>query len=213
MSSDASSSAVSSPRLHDPTLSEPSSPRNGTPTKRNNGNGKVEKFEVKSVSIPYGKEQDGIVYYTVNVITANDEKWSCLKRFSAFERLHQVLMDLFGHRGFPPGADLPPKKFKFFVSHVSDHFIEERRCLLDSYLQKMMKVPEVIRSDVWLDFLSSDELDHFVEPPEVKLEPAEDAEITSIAIPQTRLMSDHVLYQVRQRERERERERERTGNI
>jgi hypothetical protein len=89
----------------------------------------------------------------------------------------------------------PCCQFKFFVSHVSEHFIEERRCLLDSYLNKMLKVPDVVKSDVWLEFFSSDALDDYVEPPQETAIP-DDCEITSVSIPQTRLMSDHVLFQV-----------------
>lgn len=60
----------------------------------------------------------------------------------------------------------------------------------------MMKVPEVVKSDVWLDFLSSDELPYFVDPPVYRADALDDAEITGVSIPQTRLMSDHVLFQV-----------------
>jgi hypothetical protein len=184
----------------DPTLSNSPSPR-GSPSSPSASSGagarrKAGKYEVVSARIPIGHERDGIAYYTVNVRTADGDKWSSVKRFSSFERLHAILVDLFGHRGFPPGADLPPKKFKFFTSHVSEHFIEERRCLLDSYLSKMLKVPEVAKSDVFLEFLASDTLASWVEPPAEGTEPGEDCEVTGVTIPQTRLMSDHVLYQV-----------------
>lgn len=79
---------------------------------------------------------------------------------------------------------------------MSEHFIEERRCLLDSYLNKMLKVPDVVQSDVWLEFFSSDELSGFVEPPVEQADFLDDCEITSVTIPQTRLMSDHVLFMV-----------------
>lgn len=120
MASESSSSGPSS-GVRDPTLSEPASPRtpNGgrTPADSRAKQHAHDKFEVKGVSVPYGREREGVVYYVVNVLTSDDQKWSIEKRYSAFERLHQVLYELFAHRGFPPGADLPPKKFKFFVSH------------------------------------------------------------------------------------------------
>jgi hypothetical protein len=108
------SSAAASNGVHDPTLSEPASPRTpngGAVSKSAAGHSRAqEKFEVKAVSVPYGREREGVVYYIVNVEDTNSKKWSIEKRYSAFERLHSVLTELFAHRGFPPGADLPPKK-------------------------------------------------------------------------------------------------------
>ncbi len=145
------------------------------------------------MSAPYGAEKEGVVFYTVNVVAKNGEKWSCEKRFSAFERLHEVLTELYARGGFPAGADLPPKKLKFFTSHVSEHFITERRVLLDSYLKKMARVADVVQSEVWQDFLSSDVLPEWQEPPHEVSKFADDCEITDVNIPQTRMMSDHVL--------------------
>jgi len=61
------------------------------------------------------------------------------------------------------------------------------------------QVPEVVKSDVWLDFLRSDALPEWVEPSASSSAlplPSDDAEVTGVSIPQTRLMSDHVLFQV-----------------
>jgi hypothetical protein len=147
------------------------------------------KFELNGVGVVVGSEREGIVYYTVNVYASDGDKWSCQKRFSQFEALHAVLVELHGHRGFPAGADLPPKKLKLFVAHTEGHFIEERRCLLNHYLTRMAKVRDVTSSDVWLDFLSSDVLPHFVEPPFDAVCVREDSEVTGVSIPQTRMMS------------------------
>ena len=91
------SSASSSAGPRDPTLNEPASPH--TPQPSHNATTTREKFDVASVAIPMGVERDGVVFYNVNVKTTDGDKWSSLKRFSAFERLHQVLSELFGHRG------------------------------------------------------------------------------------------------------------------
>lgn len=101
MSSTESESAPSS-GLRDPTISEPTTPRStvsaSSPAVAEDAT-RSERFGTKAVSIPYGVEREGVVYYTVNVLTDDDEKWSCQKRFSAFERLHQVVVGLFGHKG------------------------------------------------------------------------------------------------------------------
>lgn len=99
MSSSSSSTRATSP--YDPTLrSEPSSPKPLTGNIGKPHSSRSDKLEVKSISIPFGKEKDGVVYYIVNVVTSTDQKWSLFKRFSQFERLHQILVELFGHRGY-----------------------------------------------------------------------------------------------------------------
>lgn len=144
-------------------------------------------------------------------------------------------MDLYGDRGFPPGAELPPKKPKLLVSHTHAAFIEERRCLLEAYLMKMLTVPEVMRAHTFNDFLTDNKLPYVVEvetstqqqqqqqnndnshhqsnghetqhshdmnheqsesAAASALTLSEDAELTEICIPSTRIMSDHVLYQI-----------------
>lgn len=60
----------------------------------------------------------------------------------------------------------------------------------------MLKVTDVVKSDVWMDFLSSDSLPEYQDPPPPPPAPLDDCEVTSVLIPQTRMMSDHVLYQV-----------------
>lgn len=60
----------------------------------------------------------------------------------------------------------------------------------------MLKVSDVVHSSVFLDFLTTDYADGYYEPPVIGGNIADDAEVTGVCIPQTRLMSDHVLYQV-----------------
>jgi len=153
-------------------------------------------LQLRSVHVVQGVEREGIVFYVLTMLSEDDEKWSCQKRFSQFEALHGVLFSAYGHKGFPAGAELPPKKLKLFVAHTSEHFIEERRCLLDHYLKRMAGVADVAQSEVWADFLRSDLLPKPVDPPVDNFSPRDDAEVTGVSIPQTRMMSDHVLYQV-----------------
>lgn len=97
------SSASSSSGPRDPTLNEPASPHTPQAASQAVAAGR-EKFDVASVGIPMGVERDGVVFYNVNVKTTDGDKWTSLKRFSAFERLHQVLSELFGHRGARQGS-------------------------------------------------------------------------------------------------------------
>jgi hypothetical protein len=59
----------------------------------------------------------------------------------------------------------------------------------------MLHIQDIANHILITQFLRSDKLSQYVEPPQAKDLP-EDTEITSITIPSTRLMSDHVLYQI-----------------
>lgn len=98
-------------------------------------------------------------------------------------------------------------------SHSDPWFVEERRCLLEAFLQKLLLVPLVADSPLLRDFLRTDIVplsgghlnghgttsngnsggsnvvsvtDHV----------PDDGEITNVSIPATRTMSDHILYQI-----------------
>jgi len=53
-------------------------------------------------------------------------------------------------------AKLPPppeRKTKLFNDHMDEVFIEQRRVLLENYLNKMLEVTEVVRAKEFLTFL------------------------------------------------------------
>jgi len=152
-----------------------------------------EKQMIKSVSIPNAKVIDGNVHYVVQVQGAFNA-WCVLKRYSAFEEAHKDFMDAF-KTSFPSGAVFPPKKFKLFQSHTSPEFMEERRVLLENYLRKIVSVKNLAKHNLVTGFLTKGK-----QKLEVKEEEGEelpdDVEITDVSIPATRIMSDHVLYQI-----------------
>lgn len=101
-----------------------------------------------------------------------------------------------------PEVDLscfPPKKIKFFSSHSSPQFIEERLNLLDAWFQKLLSVPDspLPSSPLLVQFLSSDKSDIKIESVEFKEEEiSPDSEVTDIAIISTRSMLDHTLFEI-----------------
>lgn len=148
--------------------------------------------DIKSVEVPTTRITDSTVFYVINVKAGS--KWSVIKRYNQFKELHTKLStDLSKH--IPVGCDLPPQKWKMFTSHRDPAFVEERRCLLESYLKKLLNVPELANSDVLKSFLSSDKDAEYHESDDAKELP-EDVEVTGVTIPATRTMSDHVLYQI-----------------
>ena len=139
--------------------------------------------------------RDAVVYYLVTVVTPA-KAWSCQKRYSQFEELHLHLTTQFPHLTLPAGCQLPSKRPKALVSHTDRHFIEERRLLLEYYSRRMNTVKDIASCTTFKGFFASDQLDHLVHVPDDVPTFPPDAEITSVAIPYTRRMSDHVLYHV-----------------
>jgi len=164
---------------------------------------------VKSVTVPTTKVVEGAVRYVVAVV-GTFNKWSISKRYSQFEELQTNVLTEMAGKTLPAGCELPPKKMKLFTTHTSPVFIEERRCLLEAYLKKVISVEKLAKADCVVRFLTSDK-EGKEEP--VAAAPAgaaaveekssgdghelpDDVEITGITIPATRTMTDHVLYQI-----------------
>jgi len=83
-----------------------------------------------------------------------------------------------------------------FTSHVTPAFIEQRRVLLEAYLKRLLKVDDIANSSLFTKFLSTDVQKEKEPEAKKKTELPDDVEVTSISIPATRQMSDHVLYQI-----------------
>lgn len=152
------------------------------------------KQEIKKASIPDSKVEEGVVFFLINVDSGFDS-WSVKKRYSQFEDFQSVLLASPLARKIPPNVGLPPKRLKLFTDHSSPAFIEERRVLLESFLQSLLKVPALAKSEPVVNFLNSDKQVSKAEKKK-EAELPDDVEITHIEVPSTRTMSDHVLYQV-----------------
>lgn len=145
---------------------------------------------------------DDAVHYLVQVTTAAGDSWCTLKRYSQFEEFHYMLLDCVNEHSLPAGAELPGKRLKLWYAHNSKTFVEERALLLENYLKKLIQVPAIAASDLLVGFLAVSRVD--VKPPPratpkealAAAELPDDVEVTGVSLPQVRLMSDHVLYQV-----------------
>jgi len=154
-----------------------------------------EKLVIKAVCVPGSKIVDGVAFYLVKV-TGSFNSWCVAKRYSQFEELQSALSEV---KGFPSTLDLPPKRFKLFVSHISPPFLEERRVLLESYLKKLVAIEEISKNQIFTAFLTSDKTtdDVKTKTEKKKIEDIpDDIEVTGVTIPATRQMSDHILYQI-----------------
>jgi len=153
-----------------------------------------DKLEIKSATVPSHKIEEGVVFYDINVDSPYNS-WSCKKRYSQFEELQTSLQQSDLAKKIPPGCELPPKRFKIFISHLSPAFIEERRVLLEAFLKKLVGQKDIASCSIFVKFLTTDKQEIKVEAKKT-MDLPEDVEITGVSIPATRTMSDHVLYQI-----------------
>lgn len=136
-----------------------------------------------TLSYPWRLNLTEVVFYTISV-TTNAGVWSVCKRFSQFENLQTHLVANYSS-ALPLGAELPAKKFKLFVSHTSNSFIEERRCLLEAYLAKLVKVNDIQSSKFFRTWLETDKQDQKQESKK-QIDLPDDVEVTGVCVPSTR---------------------------
>jgi len=166
--------------------------KSGVPPQESNG--------IKSITVPTCKVTAGTVFYQIAVANAFN-KWGVSKRYSQFEELHVAVTTEMAGKPLPSGAELPPKKMKLFTTHTDPEFIEQRRCLLEAYLKKLIAIDKLAKGDSLTKFFESDKDESMgsssvVEEKKKSNDPPEDVEITGVTIPATRTMSDHILYQI-----------------
>ena len=81
-------------------------------------------------------------------------QWSVLKRFDQFHSLHATLCADFVHEPYFLSTlpQLPAKSVKLLQDHGDKHFVEQRRVLLEHYLQRMVRVTQVAKNQHFLHF-------------------------------------------------------------
>jgi len=82
-------------------------------------------------------------------------KWTVLKRYSQFYDMDTAVRaayinkpDLLATLPAPPA-----RHAKLLTDHMDNTFVEQRRVLLENYLQKMIKVEAVVRNKDFLLFI------------------------------------------------------------
>jgi len=90
--------------------------------------------------------RDGVTYYVVEALTSpSSEITQTLKRYSDFEEFDERMQGYYTTHDSKLAKQLPElpiKHNKLLENHKSDDFIERRRLLLNSYLRKMIEVPQ-----------------------------------------------------------------------
>jgi len=119
------------------------------------------KESIKSVTIPTHHITDNVVLYEVEVSNKNFI-WNLWLRFDQFSKLHLQLTELaveYTAKYSPRDRSqyhLPPfpvKQPKIIVDHKSRQFVEERRALLENYIQKILTNEEFRHYEAFVTFL------------------------------------------------------------
>jgi hypothetical protein len=119
--------------------------------------------EVTNVVIQSTRKMTDHVLYQICVSNshkrASFRAWTVLKRFTQFYDMDLKLRASLQSDTPELLPQLPPppsRKLKFVHDHMDDDFIEERRVLLENYLSKLLRYPEVVNNSDFLEFLGVD---------------------------------------------------------
>jgi len=110
---------------------------------------------IKTISIPGYHISDDVVFYEV-VVTNTRLRWNLWVRFDSFTLLHLLLKDLAKELNDEDAELIPPipdKHFKVLIDHLSQEFVENRRALLENFLQKINKNPTLRYAEDFIHFL------------------------------------------------------------
>jgi hypothetical protein len=147
--------------------SGPLSPRTGKPVSKSN----IASHNILSTTIPAVETAENVTFYLINIesrvqrpntnIPIYDSRYYTIrKRYSQFSTLHSALVAKFcgDSNSTIKIPDLPPKSIKLFSKNSSAQFIEERRILLESWLTKILNIPEITGVKEFVEFLNQDVL-------------------------------------------------------
>jgi hypothetical protein len=115
--------------------------------------------EVTSITIPTIRMMNDHVLYQVDVMNERKrksfQKWTVLKRFQQFHDMDEKLRLVFADKQqiLDQLPVVPDKYSKLLYDHMDDHFVEQRRVLLEHYMQKLMTIYPIYYDETFLSFL------------------------------------------------------------
>jgi len=130
--------------------------------------------DIKTISIPGYHVTGNVVFYEV-VVSNRKLRWNVWIRFDSFTILHLLMKDL--AKGLedervkftlPP---MPEKHIKLLIDHSSREFVENRRALLENYLQKINQNKTLRHAEDFIHFLLPPLLTQDTSPTEIRESP------------------------------------------
>ena len=120
------------------------------------------KHENIKIEIALGEKKPGTFFskaYQTYVIEVPLLNLKVIRRYSDFEWLRQILVNIFSSSVIPP----IPKKNKLGGDRFNEEFLEKRTRTLEKFLNLLNKDPIIRSSQLFYDFLSIEELNKFYE--------------------------------------------------
>ena len=112
------------------------------------------------IEIALGEKKPGTFFskaYQTYVITVPLLNLKVSRRYSDFEWLRQILVNIFSSSVIPP----IPKKNKLGGDRFNEEFLEKRTRTLEKFLNLLTEDPNIKSSQLFYDFLSIEELNKF----------------------------------------------------
>jgi len=115
---------------------------------------------IVGVSMPSCHIVDNVVVYEIDVYNRK-LRWNLWRKFQHFYNLHQILETLATELSAAQNTPIvlppfPEKRVKLFTDHLDEHFIENRRILLENYLQKILQHRYLRHQEQFVQFLVPD---------------------------------------------------------
>ena len=160
---------------------------------------KINTLQVDLVSLEVDWVNE-IVFYNIRFYDPEEDSILYLrKRYSDIRAFDERLTERFTLYDLPP---LPRKELVMLTDHTDPYFMEERRALIEHYLQHVVTIPALKDSNLTAEFMGTNILREY-DLIEERFQKAADEvlnqtreEVCDIWIPSTKRQKDHVLYQI-----------------
>ena len=122
----------------------------------------LSKHDNIKIEITLGEKKPGTFFskaYQTYIITVPKLNLKVSRRYSDFEWLRQILVNIFSSSVIPP----IPKKNKFGGDRFNEEFLEKRTRTLEKFLNLLLEDPNIKSSQLFYEFLSIEELNKFYE--------------------------------------------------
>jgi len=120
----------------------------------------VDEMEVTDIWIPNTKKMRDHCLYQIHCTngSAGDRsewnEWVVLKRYRDFHEMDNSLREELPPAVLKDLPQLPERQSKIFMDHLDPDFIDQRRVLLQNYMQKLLRVPDLQHCNSFLKFLN-----------------------------------------------------------
>jgi len=120
----------------------------------------VDEMEVSEIWIPNTKKMRDHCLYQIHCANGSASErsewneWVILKRYRDFFEMDKNLRNELPQGVIKELPALPERQSKIVVDHLDPDFIDQRRILLQNYLQKLVRIPDLQHCPAFLKFVN-----------------------------------------------------------